>query len=227
MRTLHFELQNWFLEVQNHHLGAKNRNFGPPKSILSCLGPPSSNFYRSFLDFQKILVASGLKIYYFFLRKPLLRGSLRMHCQAQRILIKYAQNLWKTVVFAMTCSCSSSHSVQHYPTCCIILSKKTCFFCDVPWERLPTLIWKCFGLHFGRFGPPSWSQVGASWTSNCDFRYLFDALGLVAEACTEFELCQEQILAPRRPKIVAPGKPPAPCGRPPAVHLEGLGKLQP
>ena len=103
-----------------------------------------------------------------------------MHCQAQRLLAKYAKNLGKTEVFTIIYSCWSSKSVQRYSTCCIILCKNTVF----SRRRLRTLACIDFGVPLAPFGRvwasklgPCWGRLGLHWASNCDLGCLLGALG--------------------------------------------------
>ena len=103
-----------------------------------------------------------------------------MHCQAQRLLVKYAKNLRKTEVFSMIYSCSSSKSVQRYFTCCIILWKNNVF----SRRRVRMLACIDFGVLWAPFGRlwdsklgPCWGKLGFNWVSNCDFWRLLGDLG--------------------------------------------------
>ena len=103
-----------------------------------------------------------------------------MHCQAQRLLAKYAKNLGKTEVFTIIYSCSSSKSVQRYCNCCIILWKNNV----LSRRRLRTPACIDFGGLLARFGrvwasklEPCWLKLGVIWASNCDFWYLLGDLG--------------------------------------------------
>ena len=101
----HFGLQNRFLGLQNRYLGLQNRFLQPPKSLFGCSWPPPSHFYGFGVDFEWILVVPGSKFKPFSWTKPMLLGSLQMHCQAQRLLVKCAKNPRKTEVFAIVYSC--------------------------------------------------------------------------------------------------------------------------
>ena len=103
-----------------------------------------------------------------------------MHCQAQRLLAKYAKNLRKTEVFTIIYSCQSSKSVQRYVTGCIILWKNNVF----SRRRLRTPACIDFGRLLARFWrvwasklEPCWLKLGLIWASNCDFWCLFGDLG--------------------------------------------------
>ena len=93
------------------------------------------------------------------------------------------------------------------------------FFRDVVLERLPTLIWVCFGVHFGGLGLPSWGQVGASSASNYDLWPLLGALGRL-ELILNFN---KSMLENGGDQKWRPGGPPALFSTAPAVILEGLG----
>ena len=103
-----------------------------------------------------------------------------MHCQAQRLLEKYAKNLGKTEVFTIVYSCWSSKSVQRYYTCSTILWKNNVF----SRRRLRTPAWIDFGGLLARFArvwasklEPCWLNLGLNWASNCDFGRLLGDLG--------------------------------------------------
>ena len=110
----------------------------------------------------------------------MLLGSLPMHCQAQRLLVKYAKNLGKTKVFTIIYFCWSSKSVQGYFTFCIILWKNNVF----SRRRLGTLACGDFGALLAPFGrvlasklAPCWGSLGLNWASNCDLKCLLGHLG--------------------------------------------------
>ena len=180
MTPLHFGLPNRHLGLQNRHLGVQNRFLQPPESFFGYSWPPPSHFYGFGVDFGWILVVLGSEIEAFSWQKPMLWGSVPMHCQAQRSLVIYAENLGKTEVFAIIYSCQSSKSVQRYSTRCIILWKNNVFLR----RRLRTLACVDFGVYLAPFGRvwasklgPCWDRLGLHWTSSCDFWCLLGDLG--------------------------------------------------
>ena len=86
-------------------LGFKIGFYSLPTRFSAALGPHLHIFMGLKIDFGWILLARGSEIENFLWNNPMLLGSLHMHCQAQRLLAKYAKNLGKTEVFTMIYSC--------------------------------------------------------------------------------------------------------------------------
>ena len=117
----------------------------------------------------------------------MLLGSLPMHCQAQRLSVKYAKNLGKTEVFAIIYSCQNSKSVQRYSTCCILLRKNNVF----SRRRLRTLACIDFGAFLALFGKVWASKLGTGWASTGPQITIFGVFWAILAPCTDFELGQE------------------------------------